>query len=96
MINEKCEIIDSCEYVLICLSESYKQNLYCQCEASYAFQRQCQLIPLIVTSNYRPDGWLNRLINGKISIDFTKLDFELAKLKLKNQIDRQRKISIKK
>jgi hypothetical protein len=96
MINEKYEIIDSCEYVLICLSESYKQNLYCQCEASYAFQRQCQLIPLIVTSNYRPDGWLNPLINGKISIDFTKLDFELAKLKLKNQIDRQRKISIKK
>jgi len=29
----------------------------------------------------------------KISIDFTKLDFELAQMKLKKEIDRQRKYS---
>jgi hypothetical protein len=90
-MNEKCEIIDSSEYFLMCISDSYKQNLYCRCEASYAFQRQCHIIPLIVTTNYRPDGWLNRLISGKISIDFTKLDFEMAQMKLKTEIDRQRK-----
>ena len=70
-----------------------KKVSYCRCEASYAFQRQYQIIPLIVTSNYRPDGWLNRLISGKISIDFTKLDFEAAMIKLKSEIDRQRKYS---
>ncbi len=41
---------------------------------------------MIVTTNYRPDGWLNRLISGKISIDFTKLDFEMAQMKLKTEI----------
>jgi hypothetical protein len=87
-INEKCEIIDSCEYFLICLSESYKQNCYCRCEAMYAFQRQYRIIPLIVTTNYRPDGWLNRLINGKSLIDFTKQDFQSSKIKLKNEINR--------
>ena len=85
-INEKCEIIDSCEYFVICLSESYKQNCYCRCEAMYAFQRQYRIIPLIVTTNYRPDGWLNRLITEKILIDFTKHDFQSSKLKLKNYL----------
>jgi len=92
-MNEKFEIIDSCEYFLICISDSYKQNLYYRCEAYYAFERQYQIIPLIVTPNYRLDGWLNRIISGKIYIDFTKLDFELAQMKLKTEIDRQRKYS---
>jgi hypothetical protein len=92
-MNEKFEIIDSCEYFLICISDSYKQNLYYRCEAYYAFEHQYQIIPLIVTPNYRLDGWLNRIISGKIYIDFTRLDFELAQMKLKTEIDRQRKYS---
>ncbi|CAF3318728.1 unnamed protein product, partial [Rotaria sp. Silwood2] len=71
----------------------YKKDYFCPSQATYAFERQCKIIPLIVLSNYRPDGWLNRIINGKISIDFIKFDFELAKTQLKNEIDRQRKYS---
>ncbi|CAF0882831.1 unnamed protein product [Rotaria sordida] len=92
-MNEKCEIIDECEYFLMCISDTYKQNCYCRCEATYAFERQYKIIPLIVLSNYRPDGWLNRIINGKFSIDFIKFDFNLAIIKLKNEINRQRKYS---
>ncbi|CAF1217191.1 unnamed protein product [Rotaria sp. Silwood1] len=92
-MDEKCEIIDECEYFVMCMSDTYKQNCFCRSEACYAYERQCKIIPLIVLSNYRPDGWLNRLINGKISIDFIKYDFESAKIKLKNEIDRQRKYS---
>ena len=94
-IHEKCQLIDSCEYFLIFISDSYKQNLFCRCEVTYAFEHQCQIIPLILTSNYRPDGWLNRIISGKISIDFTKLNFELGINKLKNEINRQKKNLIK-
>ncbi|CAF3674723.1 unnamed protein product, partial [Rotaria sordida] len=36
---------------------------------------------------------LNRIINGKFSIDFIKFDFNLAIIKLKNEINRQRKYS---
>ncbi|CAF4571233.1 unnamed protein product [Rotaria sp. Silwood2] len=77
----------------MCLSDTYKKDDFCRSQATYAFERQCKIIPLIVLSNYRPDGWLNRIINGKISIDFIKFDFELAKTQLKNEIDRQRKYS---
>ncbi|CAF1597863.1 unnamed protein product [Rotaria magnacalcarata] len=87
--NEKCEIIDECEYFIMCTSETYKQSAFCRSEAFYAFERQLKIIPVIVLSNYRPDGWLNRIINGKIPIDFTKLTFELSKSKLKSDIDRK-------
>ena len=90
-MNEKCQIIDSCEYFLLCVSDSYKHNSYSRCEATYAYKRHHPLIPLIVTSNYRADGWLNRLITGKCSIDFIKLGFEIAFNKLKDEIHRHRK-----
>lgn len=91
-MNEKSKIIDECEHFVMCTSDTYKLNLFCRLEASYAFERQLKIIPLIVLSNYRPDGWLNRIIHGKIPIDFTKLGFELAKTKLKSDIERQRKL----
>lgn len=88
---DKCQMIDSCEYFLLCISDSYKHSSYSRCEATYAYEHHHPLIPLIVTSKYRADGWLNRLINGKCSIDLTKIDYEMASKKLKDEIDRPRK-----
>ena len=91
----KTDAIDQSKYILICMSDEYKQNLYCRCEAYYAYERQCQLIPLILTLNYHPDGWLTDVINRKIYIDFVILDFDLAYKTLKseiNQIDLHPKI----
>ncbi|CAF4058763.1 unnamed protein product, partial [Rotaria sordida] len=50
--------IENSECVLICMSSKYKQSPYCQLEAYYAFERGCRLIPIIIESNYKPDGWL--------------------------------------
>jgi len=47
-IDEKCQLIDHCQYFLIVISDSYKQNLFSRCESTYAFQRQSQIIPLIL------------------------------------------------
>ncbi|CAF1259144.1 unnamed protein product [Rotaria sordida] len=40
-MNEKYEIIDECEYILL---------------SFYGFERQYQIIPIMLTSSYRPDG----------------------------------------
>jgi hypothetical protein len=82
--------IENSEFVFICMSEAYKRSAYCQSEAHYAFERQCSLIPLIMKSNYRPDGWLGILVSGKIYVDFTKVEFDIAYQKLKNEINQQR------
>lgn len=83
--------IENSEYVLLCMSDAYKQSPYCQLEAHYAFQRQCRLIPLVMTPRYRPDGWLGIITSGKIYVDFPKLKPEAAYLVLKKEIDEQRK-----
>ncbi|CAF4661532.1 unnamed protein product, partial [Rotaria sp. Silwood2] len=49
------EAIENSEFVLICMSDTYKQSVYCQSEAHYAFERRCHLIPLIMKPTYKPD-----------------------------------------
>ncbi|CAF1390924.1 unnamed protein product [Rotaria sp. Silwood1] len=82
--------IENSLYVLICMSNTYKQSVYCQSEAHYAFERGCRLIPIIVESNYKPDGWLGIIISGKIYVDFIANEFNVAYEKLKNEISEQR------
>ncbi|CAF4191809.1 unnamed protein product, partial [Rotaria sordida] len=52
------EAVENSEFILICMSDTYKQSVYCQSEAHYAFERRCHLIPLIMKPCYKPDGWL--------------------------------------
>ncbi len=87
-ITTKINIIDQSQYILICISDEYKQNSYCRSEAYYAYACHYKIIPLILTSNFHPDGWLIDLIKGKIYVDFIKFDFDLAYHTLKNEINR--------
>ncbi|CAF1025283.1 unnamed protein product [Rotaria sp. Silwood1] len=84
------DAIENAEFVFVCMSDAYKQSAYCQSEAQYAYERQCHLIPIVMKQNYRPDGRLGIMVSGKIYVDFPKLGFDQAYLKLKNEIDRYR------
>lgn len=84
--------IENSEHVLICMSNTYKQSVYCQSEAHYAFERGCKLIPILIEPNYKPDGWLGIIVSGKIYVDFSKSDLKFAYAKLKTEIH-QRQIS---
>ncbi|CAF1620348.1 unnamed protein product [Adineta ricciae] len=83
------DAIENSECVLICMSNSYKQSVYCQSEAHYAFERGCQLIPILVESNYKPDGWLGIIVSGKIYVDFVRTPFQSAYGRLKSEINEQ-------
>ena len=82
--------IENSEYVLICVSNAYKQSVYCQSEAHYAFERRCRLIPIIVEPNYKPDGWLGIIVCGKLYVNFGKMAFQSAYQKLKDEISERR------
>ena len=88
-MTTKMSIMDQSQYILIGISDEYKQNSYCRCEAYYAYECEYKIIPLILTLNFHPDGWLTDLIKGKIYIDFIKLEFELAYQTLKTEINRE-------
>ena len=81
--------IENSQFVLICMSEAYKQSPFCQAEAQYAFQRRCQLIPLVMKTRYKPDGWLGIIVSGKIYVDFSKYQFDLAYSILKKEVEKK-------
>ncbi|CAF3338669.1 unnamed protein product [Rotaria sp. Silwood1] len=83
--------IENSEFVFLCMSDAYKQSGYCKMEAYYALERQCCIIPLVMKSQYRPDGWLGIVVTGRMRIDFPKYGFEDAYNKLMIEIDRNRK-----
>ncbi|CAF1175287.1 unnamed protein product [Rotaria sordida] len=79
--------IENAEFVLICMSDAYKQSPFCEMEASYAIKRRCHIIPLVMTANYKADGWLGVLTSALIYVDFPKLGFDKAYQELKRQIE---------
>jgi len=85
--------IENSQYVLVCMSDAYKQSPCCQLEANYAFERRRPLIPLVMTPRYKPDGWLGIIVSGKIYIDIPKLTIDAAYITLKKEIDAYRKQS---
>jgi len=90
-MSAMAEAVENSEFVLICMSDSYKQSTYCQAEAEYAFGCKRRLIPLIVRAGYKADGWLGFMIGSRIYVDFGRFEFPVACEKLMNEISLQRK-----
>ena len=90
-MNAMADAVENSEFVIMCMSDSYKQSTYCQAEAEYAFNCKRRLVPLIMRPGYRPDGWLGFMIGSRIYVDFGRFDFDTACDKLITEISLQRK-----
>ena len=90
-MSAMAEAVETSEFVLLCMSDSYKRSTYCQAEAEYAFSCKRRLLPLIVVEGYKPDGWLGFMIGSRIYVDYGRFDFDTACGKLMNEISLQRK-----
>lgn len=84
------DAVENSEFVILCMSDSYKRSVYCQAEAEYAFRCKRRLLPLIVRQGYRADGWLGLIIGSRIYIDFAGKDFKRASDLLLKEITLQR------
>lgn len=90
-MSAMAEAVENSEFVIMCMSDAYKQSAYCQAEAEYAFKCKRRLIPLVLRQGYKPDGWLGLMIGSRIYIDFGRHDFDTACEKLITEINLQRK-----
>ncbi|CAF4195753.1 unnamed protein product [Rotaria sp. Silwood2] len=93
-MSAMAEAVENSEFVIMCMSDSYKKSTYCQAEAEYAFNCKRRLVPLIVRPGYRADGWLGFMIGSRIYIDFGRFNFDTACEKLMNEINLQKKRSL--
>ena len=51
------EAVEGAEVVLYGVSLKYKESANCRLEANYAFQREVDMIPLMMQSGYKANGW---------------------------------------
>lgn len=87
-LESMAQAVENAEFVLVCVTEKYRQSVNCQAEAQYAFKLNKPIIPCILQSGYHNvNGWLGILIGDKIFVDFTKYEFEESFRRLVKQID---------
>jgi hypothetical protein len=76
--------------VLMCVTEKYRQSIYCQAEANYAFRRNKHIIPCIMQTGFEDvTGWLGIIMGTSIfgDVNFTKYDFDECIRRLKSELD---------
>ncbi len=83
--------VDNAQFILMCMSETYKRSANCQSEAEYAFNRKKHIVPLKLKTEYTPDGWLGFILGTRLYIDFGRYDFDKAIGLLDNEIQLQKK-----
>ncbi|UJR12943.1 hypothetical protein I4U23_017116 [Adineta vaga] len=72
--------------VLLCLSDSYVQNIHYQNELQYIFEQQCYIIPFFFKYSSQSIDWYQTNLIYNLHIDFSKCDFEYAYEQLKTEI----------
>jgi hypothetical protein len=78
VMDAMAQAIEQSKTVVICMSEQYRRSSYCRAEAHYAFQRQLNIVPVLLQEHYKPDGWLLFLIGQLLYVNFVKYEFSQA------------------
>ncbi|CAF1013321.1 unnamed protein product, partial [Didymodactylos carnosus] len=76
--NNNMTDIDMSNFIIMCISEDYKHNSYCQAQVKYAQVKHKKLVPCIIQSHYRIDDWLTYIMENLIQVDFVKKNFKLS------------------
>ncbi|CAF1031023.1 unnamed protein product [Brachionus calyciflorus] len=78
--------VEESKFVLICMNKKYQENPSCRIEADYALQLNKPIIFLNMERDFKPKGWLSRILGSNEFIDFGKNEFNECIQSLKLQI----------
>ncbi|XP_077867610.1 uncharacterized protein LOC102806025 [Saccoglossus kowalevskii] len=70
-LEAMAEAVEHAAVVLVCAAQKYKESPNCRTEAEYTYQLHKDVVPLLMESYYKPDGWLGMLMGVKLYIDFS-------------------------
>ncbi|CAF1511476.1 unnamed protein product, partial [Adineta steineri] len=90
-IEAMANAVDNAQFILMCMSDTYKRSANCQSEAEYAHNRKKHIVPCKMKKDYNPDGWLGFILGTRLYIDFGTYEFEKAIELLDNEIQLQKK-----
>ncbi|XP_050406297.1 uncharacterized protein LOC126821834 [Patella vulgata] len=63
--------VDTAKIVIMCVSRKHKNSEKCRAAAEYAIQKKRRIIPVLMESSYKPDGWLGIICGEKSWYDFS-------------------------
>ncbi|KAK7469454.1 hypothetical protein BaRGS_00036520 [Batillaria attramentaria] len=72
LAQSMADAVDGSFAVVMCMSEKYKLSPACRQEASYAFDKRKEIIPLKMQKDFTLDGWLGLIVAGKLYFDFSE------------------------
>ncbi|XP_078359598.1 uncharacterized protein LOC144644064 isoform X1 [Oculina patagonica] len=72
ILETMARAVEKSSVLLLAVSRKYQNSPNCRSEAEYAYQRRKRMIPLMMESNYSPDGWLGIVLGSKLWMDFRK------------------------
>jgi len=76
-LEAMAKAVEQAEVVLICMSQKYKDSPNCRLEGEYCVTKKVAFVPLMMQTDYRPDGWLGIALGSKLWYDFsTEGDWE--------------------
>ena len=76
-LNSMAQAVEESWCVLVCVTEKYRQSVFCRAEAQYTFKLEKPFVPLIMEKNYGSvGGWLGLVIGDKIFVDYIKHSFD--------------------
>ncbi|CAH1239416.1 Hypp5822 [Branchiostoma lanceolatum] len=79
--------VENAAVVLICMSRKYKESANCRREAFYTADTKKVIIPLMMESGYKADGWLGLLVASLLYFNFSgKESFESVMARLMKEI----------
>ena len=55
------------------VSLAYKESANCRLEANYAHQQELDMIPLMMSKDFRPKGWLGLILGTRLWCKFDLL-----------------------
>ena len=86
-LDSMAKAVEQSFCVLICVTEKYRESIYCQSEAQYAYKLKKPIIPIILEKSFENvNGWLGIVMSDKIYVNFTKYGFEECVSKLEREI----------
>ena len=91
MPSSRCQAIIDSECVLLCVSETYKNDPNCRMEVEHARSRNKRLIPFVLKQTVF-DGWLGSICTNLHRIDSVEHDFDKSVRLLIDEIQQQRLI----
>ena len=82
------DAIEGAAVMLYGVSLAYKESANCRLEANYAHQQELDMIPLMMSKDFKPKGWLGLILGTRMWCKFELLQVLKPEIGVDLDLDR--------